>query len=75
MDATLRVGDRVEVSLDSNYWKNKGWFKGTVARIDPYSKNRNFYWVRLDAAIETSQGSLTDLIAVLNPKKIKRTNH
>ena len=74
MDGKINVGDRVEVSLDSNYWKNKGWFEGTVTRTDPYSEHRNFYWVRLDAEIETAQGSLTDLVAVLNPKKIKRTS-
>jgi hypothetical protein len=74
MDERLNIGDRVKVSLDSKYWKNKGWFEGTVARIDPYSEHRSFYWVELDGAIQTAQGSLTKLVAVLNLKNIKRTS-
>lgn len=74
MDETLRVGDRVKVYLDSNFWKSEGWFEGTVQRIDPYSEHRSFYWVELDVAVQTAQGGSTKLVSVLNLKNIKRQN-
>ena len=73
INETLQVGDRVKVLLDSKFWKSEGWFDGTIARIDPYSDHRSFYWVELDNTIEMAQGSWTDLVSVLNPKNIKKT--
>jgi hypothetical protein len=73
MDGTLRVGDRVKVYLDSNFWKSEGWFEGTVVRIDPYSEHRSFYWVELDVDVQTTKGSSTNLVSILNLKNIKGT--
>ena len=74
MAETLRVGDRVKVHLDSEFWKSDGWFEGRLVRIDPYSEHRDFYWVELDNAIEARQGSSTKLVSVLNPKNIRSTS-
>jgi hypothetical protein len=73
MDGTLRVGDRVKVYLDSNFWKSEGWFEGMVVRIDPYSEHRSFYWVELDVDVQTTKGSSTNLVSILNLKNIKGT--
>jgi len=64
------VGDRVKVYLDSKFWKSEGWYEGTVARIDPYSRHRQFYWVELDVEVQAMQGGKTHLVSVLNPKNI-----
>ena len=71
MAEPIRVGDRVKVYLDSKFWKNEGWFEGTVVRIDPYSKHRQFYWVELDVEVEALQDGRSDLISVFNPKNIQ----
>jgi hypothetical protein len=71
MAEPIRVGDRVKVYLDSNFWKSEGWFEGTVVRIDPYSQHRQFYWVALDLEVEAMQGGRTHLVSVLNPKNIR----
>lgn len=68
----IRVGERVKVLLDSKFWKNEGWFEGTVVRIDPYSRHRSFYWVELDEDAQAALGAGTRLISVLNPKNIQR---
>lgn len=68
----IRVGDRVKVFLDSNFWKSEGWFTGTVVRIDPYSKHRQFYWVGLDLEVEMVQGGISGMISVFNPKNIQK---
>jgi len=68
----IHVGDRVKVFLDSKFWKSVGWFTGTVVRIDPYSKHRQFYWVKLDVGVEAVGGGISEVISVLNPKNIKR---
>jgi len=68
----FKIGDRVQVFLDSKFWKNEGWFAGTVIRIDPYSQHRSFYWVELDDDVEAHLGKGTKLISVLNPKNIKK---
>jgi len=68
----IRVGDRVKVFLDSKFWKSEGWFTGTVVRIDPYSKHRQFYWVELDVGVKAVGGGMTEVISVFNPKKIKQ---
>ena len=58
--------------LFSKFWKNEGWFAGTVIRIEPYSQHRSFYWVELDDDVEALPGKGTKLISVLNPKNIKK---
>ena len=80
MAAQFKIGDRVQVFLDSKFWKSEGvavapwrhWFTGTVIRIDPYSQHRSFYWVELDDDVEAPFGKGTKLISVLNPKNIKK---
>jgi len=69
----IRIGDRVQVFLDSKFWKSEGWFEGTVIRIDPYSAHRSFYWVELDDDVQALPGKGTKLISVLNPKNIRKT--
>ena len=73
MAEDIRIGDRVQVFLDSKFWKSEGWFEGTVIRIDPYSQHRSFYWVELDDDAEALPGRGTKMISVLNPKNIKKT--
>ena len=68
----IKTGDRVQVFLDSKFWKSEGWFEGTVIRIDPYSQHRSFYWVELDDDVQALPGGGTKLISVLNPKNIKK---
>jgi hypothetical protein len=72
MAEQLRVGDRVMVLLDSDYWESRGWFEGVVIRIEPYSPHRSFYWVEFAEEIQDRLGSGVRLISVLNPKNIKK---
>ena len=72
MAENLKIGDRVQVFLDSKFWKSEGWFAGIVIRIDPYSQHRSFYWVEMDDDVEALPGKGTKLISVLNPKNIKK---
>lgn len=72
MDELIRLGDRVQILLDSETWRSEGWFDGTVVRIDPYSEHRSFYWVQLDAEVEAALGKGVRLISVLNPKNIRK---
>jgi len=72
MPEQFKIGDRVQVFLDSKFWSSEGWFAGTVVRIDPYSQHRSFYWVELDDDVEALLGRGTRLISVLNPKNIKK---
>ena len=74
MAETVQVGDRVEVFLDSKFWRSEGWFAGTVVRIDPYSRHRQFYWVELDLEVEAQQGGRTMLVSVFNPKNIRKNS-
>lgn len=71
-DLPLAIGDRVKIRLQGRFWKNPGWFEGTVRKIDPYSEHRSFYWVELDLDVETAPGGRTNLVSVLNPKHIVR---
>lgn len=73
MSDSIRVGDRVQIYLDSERWGNEGWFEGTVVRIDPYSEHRSFHWVELDAESAATLGRGIKLISVLNPKNIRKT--
>ena len=68
----LKINDRVQIFLDSKVWGREGWFDGTVVRIDPYSRHRNFYWVELEDDAQALLGQPTKLISVLNPKNIRR---
>jgi hypothetical protein len=68
----IRIGDRVQVFLNSKTWGSEGWFDGTVVRIDPYSQHRKFYWVELDHNTEVLPGRGAKLISVLNPKNIRK---
>jgi hypothetical protein len=72
MSDDIRVGDRVKVYLDSQFWKSEGWVEGTVVRIDPYSMHRSFFWVELDVDVIAAQGGATHIISVLNPKNIEK---
>ena len=68
----IKIGDRVNVFLDSRFWKSEGWFEGVVVRIDPYSEHRSFYWVELDEDVVAMPGTGTRLISVLNPRNIQK---
>ena len=72
MENPIRIGDRVQILLDSKSWRSEGWFHGTVVRIDPYSQHRSFYWVELDEEAEAILGKSVKLISVLNPKNIRK---
>ncbi len=73
MSDTFRVGDRVQIYLDSKTWGTDGWFEGTVVRVDPYSEHRSFHWVELDAESAAALGRGIKLISVLNPRNIRKT--
>lgn len=68
----FKIGDRVQIFLDSKVWGSDGWFEGKVVRIDPYTKHRSFYWVELDDQAAVMLGKATRLISVLNPKNIRK---
>ena len=72
MSEAIRVGDRVQIFLNSKTWRSEGWFDGTVVRIDPYSEHRSFYWVELDDDALAILGTRLKQISVLNPKHIRR---
>ena len=74
MSESIRVGDRVQIFLDSKTWGSEGWFEGTVVRIDPYSEHRSFHWVELDDEAAAVLGNAVRLISVLNPKNIRRSS-
>lgn len=71
MTESIQTGNRVRIYLDSKFWRGAGWFEGTVVRIDPYSRHRQFYWVELDIEVEALQGGKTHLVSVFNPKNIQ----
>jgi hypothetical protein len=72
MDQPIRIGDRVQVFLDSKTWRSEGWFDGTVVRIDPYSEHRSFYWLELDEEASAVLGRGVKMISVLNPRNIRK---
>ena len=72
MAEEIKVGDRVQILLDTTVWGSEGWFDGTVVRIDPYTQHRSFYWVELNEAAAASLGKGTGPISVLNPKNIRK---
>jgi hypothetical protein len=68
----IRIGDRVQIFLDEKTWGRGEWFSGTVARIEPYSRHRSFYWVELDEGAQAAIGTGMKLISVFNPKNIRK---
>jgi hypothetical protein len=72
MAEEIKIGDRVQIYLNSEIWGSEGWFEGSVVRIDPYSQHRSFYWVQLDTDAAEILGKGIKLISVLNPKNIRK---
>jgi len=72
MAKEIKIGDRVQIFLNSEVWGSEGWFEGIVVRIDPYSNHRSFYWVELEDEIQPTLGRRAKLISVLNPKNIRK---
>jgi hypothetical protein len=70
MSGAINVGDRVQVYLDAKFGEKEGWYEGTVFKIDPYSRHRNFYWIELNAEAQLILG--TRQISVFNLKNIKK---
>ena len=71
-DDIYRVGDTVQVYLESQFWKSEGWYSGTVVRVDPYTSHRSFIWVDLDTAVMDTRGGMVSVLSVLNPKNIRK---
>lgn len=69
--AKYKIGERVQILLDSPFWGNSGWVDGIVVEIQPYSKHRSFFWVRIEGA-RSGNGDLPSLVSVLNPRKIRK---
>lgn len=69
----IQMGDRVQVFLNAKDWGRDEWFNGTVARIEPYSQHRSFFWVELDEDAQAALGGGMKLISVFNPKNIRKT--
>ena len=72
MSDEIKIGDRVQIYLTAKTWGSDGWFEGKVVRIDPYTQNRSFYWVELDANSAAALGKGARLISVLNPRNIRK---
>jgi hypothetical protein len=72
MTDPIVVGDKVRIFLDAKSWKDEGWFEGMVVRVEPYSAQRSFYWVELDAEAQAILGGGIKMISVLNPKNIAK---
>ena len=72
MAEEIKIGDRVQIFLNSEVWGREGWFDGKVIRIDPYSQHRSFYWVQLTDEAQLTLGKAANLISVLNPKNIRK---
>jgi hypothetical protein len=68
--AEIKIGDRVQVFLDSKFGDKEGWYEGVVFKIDPYSDHRSFYWVELNAKAQSFLG--TRQISIFNLKNIKK---
>ena len=70
MPEDFHIGDHVKIFFDSKLESTKGWFEGTILKIDPYSKHRSFYWVGLNAEAQEKLG--IKMISVFNPKNIQK---
>ncbi len=72
MTEDIRIGDRVQIFLDTRVWGRAGWFDGAVVRIDAYTQHRSFYWVELSEEAAARLGKGIRQISVLNPKNIRK---
>ena len=72
MAEEIKIGDQVQIFLDTKVWGSAGWFDGRVVRIDPYTQHRSFYWVQLNDEAAAMLGKGLKLISVLNPKNIRK---
>ena len=72
MTEAIQVGDRVKIYFDSKFGDKEGWYEGTVFKIDPYSKHRSFYWVKLNADAQIIAGIRQ--ISVFNLKNIQKAD-
>jgi len=72
MAEEIKIGDQVQIFLDTKVWGSAGWFDGRVVRIDPYTQHRSFYWVELNDEAAAMLGKGLKLISVLNPKNIRK---
>mgnify|MGYP000948678550 CR=1 FL=1 len=70
--AALRIGDRVEIRLESDFWADHGWFPGRIVRVEPYSGHRSFYWVELDRPVRSAQGQPVVSVSVFNPRNLRK---
>ncbi|GJQ34831.1 MAG: hypothetical protein HS100_19245 [Anaerolineales bacterium] len=70
LDETIQIGDRVQIQLNEKFGEHMGWYDGVVMRIEPYSSNRSFYWVLLNA--EAQSVLKVREISVLNPRNIRK---
>ena len=70
MDMNFQIGDRVEIYLDEKFGEKKGWYAGTVFKIEPYSEHRSFYWVNFDA--DAAAVISVRQISVFNPRNIRK---
>jgi hypothetical protein len=70
MSESIRVGDKVNIYLDSKFGDKEGWYEGRVFKIDPYSEHRSFYWVELNVDTQISLG--IKQISVFNLKNIQK---
>jgi hypothetical protein len=66
----IEIGDRVRIHLDEKFGQKSGWYEGTVFKIDPYSRHRNFYWVKLDDEVQAALG--LNHVSVFNPRNIQK---
>jgi hypothetical protein len=70
MSEPIRVGDKVNIYLDSKFGDKEGWYEGRVFKIEPYSDHRSFYWVELNADTQIVLGIRQ--ISVFNLKNIQK---
>jgi len=70
MALEIRIGDRVQIFLDSRFGEKAGWYEGRVFGIEPYSEHRSFYWVELEPRARALLG--ISQISVFNPKNIRK---
>jgi hypothetical protein len=66
-----RIGDRVQICLNSKSGGKVDWFDGTIVHIEPYSSHRSFHWVELDDVAQALLGMKQ--ISIFNPKNIRKT--
>lgn len=65
-----KIGDKVQIRLNSKAGDTDDWYDGIIVRIEPYSKHRSFHWVDLDEIAQNLLGMKQ--ISVFNPKNIRK---